>query len=286
VTGIQFIEPDSQAEALAVLSQHGDQAKVVAGGTAVVLMLQQRLIAPAVLVSLGRVPDFDYIRPGADGLHIGPLALLRDLERSPLLLDGYGGLARACGVVANVRIRNQATLGGNLAEADYASDPPAMLLALEAALTATGPNGSRSISLSEFWQGLYTTALQPDELLTDVFIPSPPPSGRTTYLKYKSRSSEDRPCLGVAVVADFQDQTCTELRLAVGAACEVPTRLAAAEAMAGGQVLTEALIDEIAETYATEVETLDDLRGSAWYRRQMIRVHVRRALLEVRDGRR
>ena len=113
-----------------------------------------------------------------------------------LLGVSFPALAQACGVVGNVRVRNQATLGGNLAEADYASDPPAVLCALQAVVTATSSRGARQIPLSEFFRGFYTTALQPDELLSDIFVPSLPPGARTVYLKYKSRSSEDRPCVG------------------------------------------------------------------------------------------
>ncbi|MEJ2554960.1 MAG: FAD binding domain-containing protein [Anaerolineae bacterium] len=188
--------------------------------------------------------------------------------------------------MGNVRIRNQATLGGNLAEADYASDPPALLLALDDSVMATGPRVSRTIPLSDFFLGFYTTALQWDELITDILVPVLPPSTRMNYVKFKSRSSEDRPCLGVAVVAEFEGEICTDLRVAVGAACEVPRRLPEVEALARSQRLTDEVIAEVAEGYAANIETLEDLRGSAWYRTQMIRVHVRRALEEVRDGRR
>jgi carbon-monoxide dehydrogenase medium subunit len=283
--GARLIQPESLPGVWGALGQYGDEAKIIAGGTAVVLMLQQKLIAPEVLISLGRVPNLDYIRLAEDGLHLGPLALLRDMERSPLVRERYPGLADACGVVGNVRIRNQATVGGNLAEADYASDPPAMLLALDASVTATGPSGPRTIPLSDFFLGFYTTALRPDELITGIFVPALPPDSRTTYLKFQSRSSEDRPCVGVAAVAAFDDGTCTDLRVAVGAACETPRRLPEIEALAHGQALTDELVTEIAEQYAANIETLEDLRGSAWYRTQMIRVHVRRALEEMRGDR-
>jgi carbon-monoxide dehydrogenase medium subunit len=283
---LKFIQPESIAEVGATLAQYGYEAKIIAGGTAVVLMMQQKLIAPEVLVSLGRVPDLDYIRPTTEGLHIGPLTLLRNVALSPTTQQQLPALALACAEVGNVRIQNQATLGGNLAEADYASDPPAMLLALDASVTLSGPAGNRIVPLADFLLGFYTTALGLEEVITDIFVPSLPQDSRMTYLKFKSRSSEDRPCVGVAVVAAFEQAICTDLRVAVGAACEAPRRLPAAEALAQGQPLSDELIDEIAESYATNIETLNDLRGSAWYRTQMVRVHVRRALLEVRNGRR
>ena len=282
----EFLQPDSFSGAMEALTQHGDEAKVLAGGTAVVLMLQQKLIAPTVLVSIGRVPNLAYIRSEPDGMHIGPLTTLRDMERSSVVQASFPLLAQSCGEVGNVRIRNQATLGGNLAEADYASDPPTALLALGAQVTATSVRGGRTIPLEDFLIGFYTTDLKPDELITDIFIPACNPGSRMTYLKYKSRSSEDRPCAGVAAIAAFNAEICTDLHVAVGAACEVPQRLPAVESLARGQAFTDELIGEIAAGYADSIETLEDIRGSAWYRTQMIRTHVHRALEELRNGHR
>jgi carbon-monoxide dehydrogenase medium subunit len=281
----KFIEPTTLTEAVALLTEHGDEAKIIAGGTAVTLMLQQKLIAPAALISLGRVPGGDFIRREADGLRLGALSRLRAAERSDAVRAFCPALARAFGVVGNVRVRNQATVGGNLAEADYASDPPAMLLALDARVSALGPNGSRPIPLSEFFLGFYTTALALDEILTEVIVPALPASARAVYLKYTSRSAEDRPCVGVAALVDVDEAgRCRDLRLAVGAAVETPRRLATLEALARGEKLGDELIDAIADGYARELDPLSDARGSDWYRREMIRVFVRRALREVRDG--
>ena len=282
----KFIQPESFPDVIEALTQYGDEAKIIAGGTAVVLMLQQKLIAPEVLVSLGRVPDMDYIRAESDGLHVGPLALLRDVALSPVVQHLYPALAQSCAEVGNVRIQNQATLGGNVAEADYASDPPAVLMALNTLVIVSGPSGSRTIPLADFLLGFYTTVLEPDEVISEIFVPAIPGNNRMTYLKYKSRSSEDRPCVGVAAVARFEDDICTDLRVAVGAACEIPARLVEFEALAKGKPLSDELVNEIAEGYAANVDTLDDLRGSPWYRTQMVRVHVQRALKEVRNGRR
>ena len=284
---VEFLEPTRLNEAIALLAEHGDGAKIIAGGTAVVLMLQQRLIAPSVLISLGRIPDCDYIRREPDGLHLGALARLRAIERSPVVRDFCPALARAVGVVGNVRVRHQATIGGNLAEADYASDPPAMLLALDARVRVAGPAGQRQIPVSELFLGFYTTALAPDEILSEVIIPPLPASVRASYLKYTSRSAEDRPCVGVAAVADFDESgICRDVRVAVGAAIETPRRLAEVEAMARGERLTDDVIAAIADEYTRALDPLSDVRGSAWYRREMIRVFVRRTLTEVRDGNR
>ncbi len=281
-----FRQPGTLEEALHILEEQGDHSKVMAGGTALVLLLQERLIAPEAIVSLERIPELSGIRLVGDSLHIGAMTLLRDIERSPMVVEHAPLLARACCEVGNVRVRNQATLGGNLAEADYASDPPAALLALDALVQVASARGSRQIPVEAFWVGFYTTVLEPQELITEIVLPRPTAGTRMTYLKYKSRSSEDRPCTGVAAAASYEADRCLELRVAVGAACETPQRLAAYEQMARGAVLTDSLIDAIAEGYAADIETLDDMRGSSWYRSQMIRTHVRRALWEIRDGRR
>ncbi len=284
---VDFLEPAALTEVPVLLAQHGDGAKIIAGGTAVVLMLQQRLIAPSVLISLGRVGGYDFVRRETDGLHLGALTRLRTAERSTVVRDFCAALAHAFAVVGNVRVRNQATVGGNLAEADYASDPPAMLLALDARVRVIGRAETREIPLSEFFLGFYTTSLIQDEVLSEVVVPSLPDSARATYLKFTSRSEEDRPCVGVAAVADCDASgVCRELRVAVGAAVETPQRLAEAEAMARGQKLTDDLVAAIADSYARSLDPLSDVRGSAWYRREMIRVFVRRALMEVRDGHR
>jgi carbon-monoxide dehydrogenase medium subunit len=280
----KFIQAGSLDEALATLAEHGDDAKVVAGGTALTLMLEHKLIAPEILLGIGTLPGLDRIELTAQGLQIGSLVSLRSLELSSEVQHNFPALATACGMVGNVRVRNQATLGGNLGEADYASDPPTVLAILEAEVKVTNQDGTRMIPLSEFFYGFFTTAIEPEELITGIFVPSMPEGSRSVYLKYKSRSSEDRPCVGVAALVKIDDGVCKDLRVAVGAACEIPERLPAVESMAKEEALSDELIEEISESYATQIETLEDLRGSAWYRRQMIRVHVKRALTEVRNG--
>ena len=281
---IKFLEPTGFPEASALLTEYGDDAKIIAGGTALVLMLRQKLISPTVLVSLGRIPAQDFIRHETDGLHLGALASLRAVESSSVVRSFCPALAHAYAVVGNIRIRHQATLGGNLAEADYASDPPSMLLALDARVKVSGPGGLREIPIAEFFLGFYTTALEPGEIVTEVVLPPLSISARAAYLKFTSRSAEDRPCVVVAVLADFDpDGLCRDLRVAVGAAVETPQRLAQVEALAQGQKLDDELIATMAADYARTLDPLSDVRGSAWYRREMIGVFVRRALQEVRD---
>jgi len=284
---IKFLEPIDFSEAMSLLTQYGDDAKIIAGGTSVVLMLQQKLIAPGVLISLGRVPGHDFIRYEEDGLHIGALAKLRDIERSETVQQFCPALAHTFNVVANVRVRNQATIGGNLSAADYAADPPAMLMALDARVQVLDPEMKREIPLSEFFLGFYTTVLESNEILAEVIIPALPASARAAYHKYTSISAEGRPCVAVGAVADFDvNGKCKYLRIAIGAAVETPQRVKSAEALAHGHALTDELIADVAEEYAQTLDPLTDVRGSAWYRKAMIRVFVKRALQEVRDGNR
>lgn len=287
MNSIKFLEPTTFSEAIALLTDYGDDAKIIAGGTSAVLMLQQKLIAPGVLVSLGRIPGWDFIRLEPDGLHIGALARLRDLERSPVVRQFSPSLAYTFSVVGNVRVRVQATLGGNLSAADYAADPPAMLTALDARVRVLGTEAARDIPLSEFFLGFYTTALEPDEILTEIVIPTPPETARAAYFKFTSLSAEGRPCVAVGALGDFDaDGKCKELRISIGAAVETPQRVESAEAMARGQILTDELVAAISAEYARTLDPLSDVRGSAWYRREMIGVFVKRALQEVRDGHR
>jgi len=284
---IKFLEPTTLSEATALLSEYGEDAKVIAGGTSVVLMLQQKLIFPNVLISLGRIEGWDFVLLEPDGLHIGSLTHLHEAELSPVLREFCPALAYTFSVVGNVRVRVQATLGGNLSAADYAADPPAMLTALGARARLLGPDGSRDVHLSEFFLGFYTTVLEPDEILTEVIIPAIPETARAAYYKYTSISAEGRPCVAVGALADFdEDGKCRDLRVAVGAAVEMPQRVTEGEALAHSSVLTDELVTAIAEEYARALDPLSDVRGSAWYRREMIGVFVKRALLKVRDGHR
>ena len=280
---IKLLQPTSLDEAVSLLAKSDDQTKIVAGGTALVIMLKNRLISPALLVSLARLRDLGYIKhePGI-GLRIGGLVTIREAETSSVIREKQPTLASTFAKVGNIRVRNAATVGGNLSEADYASDPPCVLVALRARAKVRSVRGEREIPLSEFFKGFYETALTADEILTELIVPDLPRGSRSVYLKYISRSSEDRPCVGMAAVLESQpDRTCKELRLVAGAVSETPQEFAGAGAMARGKHLTDSLIEEIAEACSSGVEPLSDLRGSAWYRKQIIRVMARRAIQQA-----
>ena len=250
------------------------------------IMLRNRLIAPSNLLSLRHLQELRSIRhePGT-GLRIGGLVTIREAEVSPLVREKNPTLAQTFGRVGNVRVRNAATVGGNLSEADYASDPPCVLVALRARVKARSVRGEREIPVTHFFKDFYETTLAPDEILTELIVPDQAPGSRSSYLKYISRSSEDRPCVGMAVVVNNKaDGSCQELRLVAGAVSEIPQEIESAEAMARGKRLTDSLIEEIAGACAAGIEPLSDLRGSAWYRKQIIKVMARRAIQQAMAG--
>ena len=281
-----YVRPGSLAEASRLAGEDPWGTKLIAGGTALVLMMRQGLAAPDQLVSLAGIDGLEGIEETTEGLSIGAAETLSEVADSELVRTTVPALAETCAVVANVRIRNVATLGGNVAEADYASDPPAMLIALGARCEVMGPEGTRNVAVSDIITGLYTVSLEPGEVITRVVVPKPAPGSRSLYIKYKSRSSEDRPCVGVACSATpTADGTVAALSVVVGAVAAVPQHFPDVLSATVGRQLDEALAAEVAEAYAERIDPIDDLRGSAWYRTRLIGVLVRRGLMQLAGGR-
>ncbi|MGH7873805.1 MAG: FAD binding domain-containing protein, partial [Candidatus Binatia bacterium] len=213
----------------------------------------------------------------AKGLRVGGLASIYEVESAAAVREHYPLLAQACHVVANIRIRNMATIGGNLAHADYQSDPPAALVALDASVELTKRNRVRIAKLTDFLIGMYETGLEPDELLTALLVPPPPPDSKGTYLKFTTRSSEDRPCAGVAASVRCSNGICEEARVVVGAVSPTPV-VVTDQGSVRGKKLSSDLIEGIALKAQAAVDPIDDLRGTADYKRQLVKVLVRRAL--------
>jgi aerobic carbon-monoxide dehydrogenase medium subunit len=274
---VDYLEPTTVSEASKLLKQR-EGAKAVAGGTAVVLMMQQRLLFPEALVSLRNIDGLSAISANDDVITIGSAVTLREIATSSLLVERTPSLATACGLVGNIRVRSWATLGGNLAEGDYASDPPTVLAGLDATVIAESGRGERTIPAGELVTGFYETALEPDEIITRVHVRALAPEERAVYLKYVSRSSEDRPCVGVAARARFADGAVEALSVVVGAVASSPQRLRDAEEAAVGTRLESDVIERLADAYSQGISPLEDARGSAWYRKRMIRIFVKRAL--------
>jgi carbon-monoxide dehydrogenase medium subunit len=262
-------------EALALKAERGEEATVLAGGTFLGILINQRLLSPTCLLSLANVPGADGIDANGE-LRLGAMARHRAVERSGPVRDGWPALAHAFSLVASPRVRNQATVGGVLADADYASDPPAMLCALRARAVARSVSGEREIPIEELITGHYETSLRPDELITAVLVPR---ADRAVYRKFRTRSHEDRPCVSVAAALHGSD-----LRVVVGAVAGTLQHVPDACALASGCQLGTELAAEIGARYAEAIEPLSDVRGSSAYRKRVIAVEVRRAILDLRDA--
>jgi carbon-monoxide dehydrogenase medium subunit len=269
-----WLAPTSLEEALALRTEHGEEATVLAGGTFLGILMNQGFLSPSAFLWLGRADGLGGIGAADGQLRLGAMTTHTAVERSKTVREGWPVLARAFGLVASPRVRNQATVGGVLADADYASDPPAVLAALGAQVVLRSARGERTVAVNELILGYYETCIEPDELLVEVVVPPAPE--RAVYRKFRSRSTEDRPCVAVAATRDDG-----RVRVVVGAVAEVPQHFPDVCALADGQALEPALREEIARGYAERVEPMSDARGSAAYRRRVTLVEVRRALEEI-----
>ena len=276
----EYCEPDSLEEVLALLHDHGEDAKIIAGGTALVIMLNQRLIMPSYLVSLRKLPGLDSVESVKGDLQLGALVTHRSVETSPLVRDQIPVLAETYRHVATLRIRNMATVGGTLAHADPSQDSPVTLTALDARVRLTSNGGSREVPLNEFFTDYYETVLQPDELLTDVLVPVPKPHTGSIYLKFLPRTEDDYATVGVAASVEMEpsSQLCQECRIVMGGVAPTPLRVQEAEALLSGQKLSPELLHEAASVVQEHTDPISDSRGSADYKREMAGVCVRRAL--------
>jgi len=282
----ELIQPLTVREAVEALARADGDARLIAGGTALVPMIRLGLIRPDRVIALDGVAGLAGCRAEAGTLHVGAMVSLAALARAPLVRNGWPLLAEAAGRVATPAIRSTATLGGNLGYAEPASDPAPALLCLEAEVAISGPGGARSLPLSRFFTGFYETALAAGEIVTEVRVPAAPPGARSGYVKFCSRSAEDRPLIGVAALLALEPATgrCGDARIALAGAAPMAMRAGRAEAALRGEPLEDRVIRAAAEAAAAEADPLSDLMGSATYRRRMIGVWTRRLLTALRDG--
>src|SRR2546421_3414922 len=282
----EWLAPTSLTEALALRASFSDEATVLAGGPFIAILMNQNIMRPQMLLSLRNIPDLAFIQ-AAEGdrqapyLRIGAMTTHQAVESSALVHQVCPILASTFSLVASPRVRNQATVGGVLADADYASDPPALLHALNAKTLVRSTNGEREIPVEDLILGYYETSIRPDELLVELRIPHN--VERAVYRKFRSRSSEDRPCVAVAAAT-----VAGKLRVVVGAVAERPQYFPAICALADGEEdgkegrpYSRELAIEIGRRYAESIDPISDSRGSAEYRRRVIAVEVRRALEEM-----
>ena len=276
-----YYSPNTLNEALDLLDEHQDDGRPMAGGTALVVLMKQSLLDADHLISLSRVPGLSGIRLEADGLHIGALTHHREVETSSLVKQHAPLLAEVYRHVATVRIRNVATVGGGIAHADPAQDPPSGLIVLDARVKLQSKNGERILPITEMFTDYYETAIQPGELITEVIVPTVPAAAKTVYLKFLPRTLDDYATVAVAARAELNNGTIRNLRVALGAAGPTPVHATAVEQALEGRQASAAAIRSAAEAVADQVDPLDDFRGSSDYKRDMAVVFTRRALERV-----
>jgi aerobic carbon-monoxide dehydrogenase medium subunit len=276
----ELLEPTTLDEAVAMLDPDDAAVRSIAGGTALSLMVQSHIFKPVRLISLRRLGSaLRGVHVEGDGsLRIGAMTTLTELERSPVLAISEPVLSRALHTLSNVRVRNIATVGGHLAHGDPHMDLPPILVTLGARVRAVSPRGDRWIDVADLITGYYETSLAGDELIVELHVPAQPPGTRAAYAKFTALSADDWPAVGVAVWLRSEGETIVEARIAVGGATDHPTRMTAAEAALAGNAAGSKAFTAAGDAAAGEVEPLGDLRGSAPYKREMVRVHVRRAL--------
>jgi aerobic carbon-monoxide dehydrogenase medium subunit len=276
----EYRTPKNLKEVHASLKEFGTDAKLIAGGTALIIMMKQRLVQPSCLVSLRSVRGLNGIEVKDGGLRIGGLATHRAVETSSLVRRRLPLLAETYHHVATVRIRNTATVGGGLAHADPNQDPPPTLIALGATIKATSANGSRVIPLDTFFTDYYETVLNPDEIITELFVPRLPANSGAAYLKFLPRTADDYATVSAAAVLtlDKNKKTIVDARIALGSVGTTPIRATAAEAVLRGQPLKAEAFAEAGEKAKEVVDPVSDFRGSAGYKKEMAAVFVRRAL--------
>jgi len=282
VRPFDYVEPETLEEALEILAGDPDDTLVMAGGTSLVILMKQDLVRPARVVGLRRIAQLRDIGASGGTVALGALATHGVLARSEAVRRHAPALASTFASVATVRIREQATLGGNLAHADPAQDPPVTLLALDGVAIARSRFGERRIPLDALFADIFETSLEPGELLLRVELPALPPGARATYKKFLPATFDDYATVSVAaVVATDADGACTHARIALGGAGPVPLRAREAERSLMGRRLDDAAIREAAVVAAEATDPIDDLRGSAEYKRAMAGVWTERALREV-----
>jgi aerobic carbon-monoxide dehydrogenase medium subunit len=276
-----YLEPSTLDEALALLAQHGDDAKLIAGGTGLVNFMKQRLVRPRFVIGLRALKHLAQVEE-AGGLRVGALTTLQSLATDESVRRLAPLLAEACCHVATVRIRSMATIGGAIAHADPNLDTPPALMAMDAQIIAHSQRGQRTIPTDQFFTGYFETMLAQDEIVTGILIPQQLAGSGTAFLKFLPATQDDYATVSVAArLALDGNGIILEPRVAVGAAATVPVRAKAVEAMLCGKVADATTFREAASMVLDAVDPIADFRGSAEYKRKMAVVHVRRALAEA-----
>ncbi|MAT99638.1 MAG: carbon monoxide dehydrogenase [Anaerolineaceae bacterium] len=272
-----YHSPQNLQEAVALLQQHGDDAKVLAGGQSLIPAMRFRLALPEVLIDINGIDGLEYVREDNGHLAIGAMTREVELEESAVVQQKFPLLADAARVIADPIVRNRATVGGNIAHADPANDHPAVMLAYGAEVIALGPSGTRAIAIDDFFVDLFENALTDNEILTEIRIPTPGANSGGAYVKVE-RKVGDYAISAVAVQLTMDRDVCTAVRIALTNVSAVPMRAKNAEAALQGKTITPETLEAAGQAAAAECDPSPDLRGSVAYKRDLTRVLVKRAV--------
>lgn len=279
----EYDAPATLDEAIALLEKHGDEAKILAGGHSLIPMMKLRFASPEHLIDINNIPGLSYIKEEDGYLKIGAMTRESELEESEIIRSKYPIFTDASKLIADPQVRNMGTIGGNIAHGDAANDHPAVMLALGAEVVATGPGGQRVIPIDEFFFGFYMTALQPNEILTEIRIPSIGAGTGNAYHKLE-RKVGDYATAGVATQITVDgDGVCTYAGIGLTNVNATPLRAARSEEALVGNKLTEEVIAAAAQAASEDCNPSTDLRGSEEYKRSMVRVLVKRMINKATD---
>ena len=275
----EYHNPTSLEQVFELLDRHGEDARVLAGGTALVIQMKQRLVQPSHVIGLRRVAGLNDIETTAEGVKIGALCTQRQIQNSPVIREVVPLLSDTFRKVATPRIRNMATIGGGLVNGDPSQDPPPTLIALGASAVMASKDGDRVVALADLFIDYYETDVQPGEVLTSISVPQAPAGSGSVYLKFLPRTADDYGTVSVAaVVSREQDGSCKDVRIVLGSVGVTPIRARQAEDSLRGKPLTDENIRAAAALVKDAVDPLEDFRGSAEYKTEMAEVFARRAV--------
>ncbi len=300
-----YLKPETLTEALTLLAKYGEKAKLIAGGTDVIVMIKQKAMAPDVLISLRGIQGLDQIKFNGS-LSIGPMVTHRTIEKSEIIRKNFSALADATDYLGSVQIRNVATISGNICTAAPSADTATPLLVLGTQVKIKSLKEERTVPVEDFFKGPGETALKPGELVRELLIPKLLPNTGSAYYKLQRRLALDLPILGVSVLLSLDkdkvtcsDMLCTaspissilhkmeedkiickDVRIALGVAAPIPMRAVKAEALLRGEKLSDELLEEVANTASQEAQPRDTIRGEAWYRKDMVKVLVKRMAMK------
>jgi len=277
-----YLEPATIEEAVSLLSKYDGKAKAIAGGTDLLVQIRNKAIKPEYVVDIGYISGLDYINyDEKQGLRIGALTTIRAIEKSDKLRQVYPVISQAAGLLGSVAIRNVATIGGNLCNAAPSADTAPALIGLSARARIAGSGGERLVSLEDFFTGPGETVLKAGEMLLEIQVPVPPPDTKGMYLKH-GRSAVDLATVGVAVIMALESGgVCRDVKIVLGAVAPTPMRAKKAEEVLRGKKVEPALIEEAARVASGEAQPITDVRASAEYRREMVKVFTRRAIGQI-----